>query len=313
MVTILTDSPDDAAAVIRRGELVAFPTETVYGLGADALDTRAIARIFKAKRRPADNPLIVHVSRPADVKYLAAHVTEAGERLIEAFFPGPLTIIVERHKDVPAAASAGLETLAVRVPAHPVALEFLEACKTPVAAPSANLSGRPSPTTWQAVLEDLDGRIPCILRSDQSPVGLESSVVDCTSERPVLLRPGGIPAADLLSIVPTLIVGETDNVLASRSPGLKHRHYAPVGSVQIVADVPLAPPPRSAFIGLSEPGDGLFEYQIVCRSVEDYARDLFEFLRECDRRDLRTVFCERPDPSGLGLTIIDRLTRAAAR
>ena len=165
MTTHLTESPEDAAAYIRRGQTVAFPTETVYGLGADAFNGDAVQQIFAAKGRPSDNPLIVHIADRAQVDRLAASVPGPARALMDRFFPGPLTLILPRCPDVPSVVTAGLDTVGVRMPDHPVAQRFLAACGTPVAAPSANRSGRPSPTTWQAVRDDLDGRIPCILKA----------------------------------------------------------------------------------------------------------------------------------------------------
>src|SRR5690606_15292661 len=189
MKTIVTDSAREAAEVIRSGGLAAFPTETVYGLGADIFNPEALARIFEAKGRPQDNPLIAHIGRPEQMAMLAEEVSDSAQRLIEGFSPGPLTVVVKRAEGVPDLATAGLDSIGVRMPGNDLAREFISLCGTPIAAPSANLSGRPSPTTWEAVLEDLDGRIDCILKGEQTEIGLESTVVDCTKQPPVLLRP----------------------------------------------------------------------------------------------------------------------------
>ncbi len=179
MKTILTISPVEAAEFIRRGGTVAFPTETVYGLGANVFDERAIAKIFTAKQRPNDNPLIAHVGNLEQINSLVAEISETAQRFIEAFFPAPLTLVMPKSAKIPLVATANLETIGVRMPRNDLALEFLQMCETPLVAPSANLSGRPSPTTWQAVDEDLNGRIDCILKGKTTEIGLESTVVDC--------------------------------------------------------------------------------------------------------------------------------------
>ena len=181
----LTRSPQEAAEFILKGELVAFPTETVYGLGASLWDESALRKIFDAKGRPSDNPLIVHIAGLDQLDSIAATIPKSASIFIRRFFPGPLTLVLPKHPRVPLLATAGLETVAVRMPRLALAQEFLGLCGVPVAAPSANLSGRPSPTTWEAVKTDLDGRIACILVGDQTEVGLESTVVDCTGEQPI--------------------------------------------------------------------------------------------------------------------------------
>ena len=243
MQTLLTHSAQAAAEFIRRGETVAFPTETVYGLGANALDETAVAKIFAAKGRPADNPLIVHLADTVQIENVVREVNAAAKLFIENFFPGALTLVLPKAERVPEIVTAGLQTVGVRVPAHDLAREFLRACALPIAAPSANLSGRPSPTTWQAVKEDLDGRIACILQGEQTQVGLESTVVDCTGEVPIVLRAGAVTLEQLRGVVATTRLlhkgaasrgnalpgddPDTFENFAKRSPGLRHQHYAP--------------------------------------------------------------------------------------
>jgi L-threonylcarbamoyladenylate synthase len=197
MKTVLTKSPVEAAEFIRRGGIVAFPTETVYGLGANVFDEKAIAKIFTAKRRPNDNPLIAHVGRLEDINSLVSEITESAGKFIEAFFPAPLTVILPKAEKIPLIATANLETIGVRMPRNELARDFLQACETPLVAPSANLSGKPSPTTWKAVFEDLDGRIDCILQGETTEIGLESTVVDCTGEFPLFLRSGAVSLEQL--------------------------------------------------------------------------------------------------------------------
>lgn len=310
MTTILTDSPDEAAAFLRQGETVAFPTETVYGLGADALNPPAVRRIFEAKGRPVDNPLIVHVSGVEQIDALVSSRNSAADALIRAYFPGPLTVILQKSDLVPRDVTGGLETIALRMPDHPTAQAFLRACGRPVAAPSANRSGRPSPTTWQAVCDDLDGRIRCILRGERATVGLESTVVDCSTDPPVMLRAGAIALEALRDVVDVVAMEAPHGSHAPRSPGMKYRHYAPRADVVIVRRPPAAPANDDAYIGLEEPPVSL-ALQRVCSSVDEYAYELFDFLRRCDAEGIRTVFCQRVVEEGLGRALMDRLRRAS--
>lgn len=311
--TRLTNSPLEAAEFLKLGGIVAFPTETVYGLGADIFNERAIARIFEAKRRPSDNPLIAHVGSVDQIGCLASNIPANAGKFIGVFFPGPLTVVLPKSEGVPLIATAGLDTIGVRMPANDTALEFLLACGNPVAAPSANLSGRPSPTTWQAVLEDLDGRIDCILEGELPRIGLESTVVDCTSEFPVILRLGAVTVQQLHQIVPETQIYTPQENEAPRSPGVKHKHYSPRARVILVENgrAMAVVTEKSAFIGLTKP-DGHFEFQKICGSVDEYAGELFEFFRECDRRNLTQIFCEKVDEKSIGAALMDRLRRAAS-
>jgi len=311
MKTILTISPVEAAAFIKRGGIVAFPTETVYGLGANVFDAKAIASIFEAKQRPDDNPLIAHVGRIEDIDLLVKEITETAQKFTAAFFPAPLTIVLPKASRVPLIATANLETIGVRMPKNDFALEFLRACETPVVAPSANLSGKPSPTTWQAVYEDLSGRIDCILQGETTQIGLESTVVDCTSAIPLVLRSGAVTLEQLQQIVPETRVYQTKNDEQPRSPGLRHRHYSPRAKVILINPKSQIPNPnRSAFIGFDLP-DEEFDFVKICPSVEDYAHSIFNFFRQCDRQGIEKIFCEKVEEKGIGLALMDRLKRAA--
>jgi L-threonylcarbamoyladenylate synthase len=311
VTTIFTSSPAVAAEVIRRGGTVAFPTETVYGLGADIFNVNAIEKIFAAKQRPSDNPLIAHVGSSAEIPPLAAHIPAYAQNLIDAFFPGPLTIVLMKTDRVPIIATGGLDTIGVRMPRHRLAHEFLVGCGVPLVAPSANVSGRPSPTTWQAVAEDLDGRIDCILQAEQTDIGLESTVVDCTGETPVVLRKGAISLEDLRAVVPATRESTAADVEKVRSPGLLYRHYSPKAQVTIVDRLDqIRASPSIAFIGLTKIS-GDFGYCLVCSSVEEYARTVFEFFRECDRRGIERIFCEAVPEDGIGAALMDRIRRAA--
>ena len=311
MKTVLTKSPAEAAEFIKRGGIVAFPTETVYGLGANVFDSSAIAKIFNAKQRPGDNPLIAHVSDVEHIKLLAAEVTDSAAKFIAVFFPGPLTIVLKKLPKVPEIATAGLDTIGIRMPRFDLAHQFLSACETPVVAPSANLSGRPSPTTWQAVVEDLDGRIDCILQGEATEIGLESTVVDCTSDVPLVLRSGSVSLEQLQAVIPATIIYNTPDKESPRSPGLRHKHYSPRAKIIIVegaakfGDVQTA-----AYIGLGRPA-AKFALDRICSTVEEYAHSIFEFFRECDRAGVHTIYCERVVEKEIGAALMDRILRAA--
>ena len=311
MQTILTTSPREAAEFIKRGGVVAFPTETVYGLGANVFDEEAIKKIFAAKGRPTDNPLIAHVADRSQIALLTTEITQIARQLIETFFPGPLTVVLPKSERVPLIATAGLETVGVRQPRHPLAQEFLRECATPLVAPSANLSGKPSPTVWQAVKEDLDGRIDCILQGEQTEVGLESTVIDCTGPAPLVLRAGAITLEQLRTIVPSTQQIHTKATEAARSPGLKYRHYSPRANVLLVTAPQEAIATKdTAYLGLDAP-ISQFGLQQVCESVEDYAHQLFLFFRLCDEAGIKTIYCQKIEEKGLGLALMDRLKRAA--
>lgn len=311
MKTVLTTSPDEAAGFIKRGRIAAFPTETVYGLGANVFDQGAIEKIFEAKKRPADNPLIAHIGEIEQIGLLTAEINEDARKFLEAFFPGPLTIVLPKSGQVPMIATAGLDTIGVRMPGSTLAREFLRACGVPVVAPSANLSGKPSPTTWQAVFEDLDGRIDCILQGETTEIGLESTVVNCSGERPSVLRSGAVTLEQLRRVVPDTEAYIPASSDVPKSPGMKHRHYSPRARVVVgLTSKVHGPKSGAAYIGMSEP-DNDFEFFRICRSVEEYAHAVFEFFRECDRREIMTIYCEAVEERGIGAALMDRLRRAA--
>ncbi len=310
MKTFLTKFPREAAEFIKRGGIVAFPTETVYGLGANVFDERAVAKIFEAKARPNDNPLIAHVGSLAQIAALTSRITPNAQKFIDAFFPAPLTLVLPKSKNVPLIATADLDTIGVRMPRSALAQEFLRRCETPVVAPSANLSGKPSPTNWQAVYEDLNGRIDCLLQGKATEIGLESTVVDCTSEIPLVLRSGAIALEDLQKVVPETQIYQLKENEIVRSPGLKHRHYSPKAEVVLISNFKFQISNSSAFIGLSTPPDG-FESVKICLSVEEYAHEVFAFFRECDHAAIKTIYCEIAPEKGIGAALMDRLRRAS--
>lgn len=300
-----------AARFIVQGETVAFPTETVYGLGAHAFDKAALGRIFVAKDRPPDNPLIVHISEIKQLGEVVSIVTDIAQTLCEAFWPGPLTVVLPKAERVPLLATAGLATVGVRLPAHPTAQKFLRACGVPVAAPSANRSGRPSPTTWQAVQQDLEGRIACLLQGGQTTIGLESTVVDCTGRVPVVLRAGAITLEQLRAVLPDTVPLTTDaHDAAARSPGLRHQHYAPRARVSLVEQPPATPSDTEGYIGIVKPSRP-FAQQRLCRDATEYAHELFDFFRSCDAAKMTTIYCQTVPETGLGVALMDRLRRAS--
>ncbi len=313
MKTVITDSITEAADFIKAGGVAAFPTETVYGLGANLFDEKAIAKVFEAKGRPADNPLIAHISDPSRIEMLSDEITDTARRFVEAFFPGPLTVVLKKSDKVPLIATAGLDTVAIRMPDFDVALTLIRKCGTPLVAPSANLSGKPSPTNWRAVKEDLEGRIECILKGQTSWFGLESTVVDCSGPRPRLLRQGAVSIEHLREIVPETEFKDASEDDDIRSPGLKYRHYSPKGEVRIIAEgATIEDSEDAAFIGLSQPKAELNRV-LVCDSTQTYARSVYEFFRECDRDNILVIYCEAVDETGIGTALMDRIRRAAER
>lgn len=314
MYTLLTDDPLIAAQFIRDGKIVAFPTETVYGLGANIFDVSAVLSIFTAKGRPDDNPLIAHICELADLPRLTAKVTRSAAEFIQAFFPGPLTVILPKHKNVPVQATGGLDTIGIRMPSHPVALDFIRACGVPLVAPSANLSGKPSPTSWASVRDDLDGRIPCILKGEPTQVGLESTVVDCTTEAPVILRAGAITLEQLREVNPATKFANRSSGEPARSPGMKYKHYAPQAQVVIIdRTTSFTTESDTAFIGLHPIESVKFKHVFIAKNIADYSRAVFQFFRDCDADGIKTIYCEAVEESGMGVALMDRIKRASYR
>lgn len=300
---------EEAAAALRHGELVAFPTETVYGLGGDATDDAAVARIFEAKARPSFNPLISHLPDPDSAFEIGTFDTRA-RAVADAFWPGPLTLVVPRRADctVSLLASAGLDTLALRVPAHPLANTLLRAAGRPIAAPSANPSGRVSPTTAEHVRAGLDGRVSIILDGGPCSVGLESTVLDLSGDVPTILRPGAITQDMLAPLIGP--VGFAADGAKIAAPGMLESHYAPVLPVRLNA---AAPEPGELFLGfgaVSGPPDA--ETLSASGDLTEAAARLFAMLRQMDRPDATGIAVAPIPETGLGIAINDRLRRAAA-
>lgn len=331
VVAISSDAPEPeaiqrAARILRQGGLVAFPTETVYGLGADALLPSAVERIFAVKGRPADNPLIVHIARPADLREIAREIPDCAARLIEAFWPGPLTLVLPKSPRVPLITTGGLETVAVRMPDHPVALRLIEAVGDPIAAPSANLSGRPSPTAAEHVLDDLGGRIEMILDAGPTSVGVESTVLDLTASPPVILRPGGVTLEQLERVLGGVrMTAEAERL--RHSPGTRYRHYSPRARMLLIEAWDEATHPKLleaalrdvttvGYIGSDRDfvGPGRIVHRIILSpEAEIYARRIFAALRELDRRGVEVIVVEGVPEVGLGRAVMDRLRRAAEK
>lgn len=314
MQTNLTNDIYEAAGFIKNSHVIAFPTETVYGLGANAYDEKAISRIFKLKGRPHDNPLIVHIADKKDIRILAAEINKTAAKIIKEFFPGPITVILKKNEIIPDIVTAGLDTIAVRMPSLKLARQFIKACGVPIAAPSANLSGSPSPTSFAHVLQDLAGKIPCIIIGPQAEYGIESTVVDCTSETAVILRPGIITSEELYKAGINISVSykKQSKVELPRSPGQKYRHYSPKAKVKIISvlkDVK----ENSAYIGLASLTGQSKNLRLkkVCRNLYDYAKNLFSFFRECDDKGIKIIYAEKVEEKGIGMALMNRLKKAS--
>ena len=318
-----------AAKIIRDGGLVAIPTETVYGLGANGLDENAVAKIFEAKGRPQDNPLILHVADSADMERFCHSIPESAYRLAEAFWPGPLTMVLPARDIVPKRTTAGLSTVAVRCPDCEITRKVITLAGVPVAAPSANISGKPSTTTAQHVRHDHDGRIDAIIDGGSCRVGVESTIVDLTEERPRLLRPGGVTPEQLLEILGDLVVDKAvtakiDKDAVVKAPGMKYRHYAPESEVIIVAgsSEQAAQYIRRHYV----PGERVlcFEEELPLyegcaplaygreADVSTLSAGLFHALRELDDPSIRKVYARCPEGGGVAYAVQNRLKKAAA-
>jgi len=311
----------DAVRLLNAGRLVAFPTETVYGLGAMAFDEAAVACIFAAKGRPQDNPLILHLASADDLQLIARDVPRVARELMASFWPGPLTLVLRRQDRVPAGVTAGLDTVAVRVPDHPIALDLIRALGAPIAAPSANRSGRPSPTTAAHVAHDFGVNVPLILDGGSTLVGLESTVVDVTDRVPRLLRPGGISIEELRAVIGA-VEWRPDDGAEARAPGMRHRHYAPSCRVVLASPHEIAETiarllREGVCVGVlchSELSvtDGLRFIRSITGSLSEYGREIFRAFRDADECGVEVLVVETVSEQGMGLAIMDRLTRAAA-
>lgn len=316
-----------AAEFLRQGELVAIPTETVYGLAANALDEKAVANIFKAKGRPQDNPLIVHVASADWLPKYASEIPEKAKRLMEAFWPGPLTIILKKTDLIPSIVSAGLDTAGFRCPSHPVAHALIEAAGVPLAAPSANISGQPSTTKASYVAEDLDGKVAAVVDGGDCGVGVESTVLTLCTERPRILRPGGVTPEQLREVIGEVdidhaVLEKIDPNTKVASPGMKYKHYAPKANVMIIKG---ALDEISKYVNERKDSgtavlcfngeEKYFDVKCIAygaeNSGEEQAHYLFDALRELDEIGAKTVYARCPKIEGVGLAVYNRLIRAA--
>ena len=329
ILPVSSQTPDpaiiqEAADILRHGGLVAFPTETVYGLGADVLNLDAVRKVFAVKGRPGDNPLIVHVAGTKMLDDVVDEIPDKGKMLGEAFWPGPLTLVMKRTILISDLVTAGLDTVAVRMPDHPVALALIRAFGEGMVGPSANLSGKPSPTNAQHVYDDLRGQIELILDAGQTTIGVESTVVDVTVDPPVILRLGGLTRERIEAVIGGVEV-DAGGERSGRSPGTRHRHYAPKAKVLLVheddqtsfaailqeqrqAGKKVGCIVHSSLLAKLESGES---YRVLPSSIDIFARYLFRTLRELDAMHVDVIVIEGVHEEGLGATVMDRLRRAA--
>lgn len=314
-----TDGISEAGAILRSGGLVAFPTETVYGLGANALDATATKHIYEAKGRPSDNPMIVHVASIDMLNSVASGVTDEQKSLMSKLWPGPITFVLRKNSGVPDVTTGGLDTVAVRWPSRREAAEIIEAAGVPIAAPSANLSGKPSPTTFEDVAEDMDGRIDAIVKGERTAIGIESTVLDLTSEVPTILRPGFITKSQIEEAVdgevqydPSLFKKPGADDFHPKSPGMKYKHYAPKAAVRIVEGSKDA-----VCAGIAE-----LETESVSNNMKtavlDYmgngdkaANNFFADLRQCDRDGVDIIYIAAYDWDEIGFSVMNRMVKSA--
>ena len=324
LVTSKMKNLASAAEIINNGGLVAFPTETVYGLGADGLNENAVKKIYEAKGRPSDNPLILHIQDISEVEPLTIEINSTAKKLMDTFWPGPMTLVFKKSAIVPPVISGGLDTVAIRLPENKVARELIRLSKTPIAAPSANTSGKPSPTKASHVFEDLNGRIDMIIDGGSCDIGLESTVIDVTTLSPVILRPGGVTFEDIYKLFPDvsydkhLTLDTITDTVKPRSPGMKYKHYAPEGELFILeGDTEKV---RKYILENSDENTAVFTFAGIDFDLP-YVRSLgtsssgsklfFDLLRECDSNGITKIFALMPDKKGVGFALYNRMFKAA--
>jgi len=324
----------EAAELLKAGEVIAFPTETVYGLGANALDEKAVEKIFLAKGRPGDNPLIVHICSVDNVRQLASDIPEKAIKIMEVFWPGPLTLVLPKAEIIPDIVTAGLDTVGIRFPSHPVAIKLIELAKCPIAAPSANLSGKPSPTTAEHVWQDLNGKIAGIVDGGKANVGVESTVLDVTGSVPVILRPGGITREQLESVIGEVkldaVLHDLDAV--PRAPGMKYTHYSPEADVYILKGSTREKVDKIMNILESSKGKGIgimasqeligalpkdLPENVLTKvlgsehDLETITANLFDTLRWFDQKKVEVIYGESFPDNNIGAALMNRLIKAA--
>ncbi|MET3618246.1 L-threonylcarbamoyladenylate synthase [Peptoniphilus olsenii] len=324
---------DKIKKTFEQGGLVVFPTETVYGLGGNGLDKEAAKKIYAAKGRPSDNPLILHIAENSQLDNLVEDIPEVAKKCMDKFWPGPLTMIFKRSKLIPDEVTGGLDTVAVREPSHNLANKILKAVNLPIAAPSANISGRPSPTKTEHVIEDLDGRVDIIVDGGKSVVGIESTVLDVTVNPPIILRPGKITLEDLQKIDSDITIDQgtidATNKQVPKSPGQKYKHYAPRAEaicfgggiekmiLEIQKNIDKNNEKKVAVLASTETMDKYTGADLVINlgsrdNLEEVASNLFDALRHCDEEGVDMIFAEGFEPMGLGLSIMNRLLKACS-
>ena len=323
----------EAARIIYDGGVVAFPTETVYGLGANALNEEAVKKIFIAKGRPQDNPLIVHVASK-DIYNLVKEVPPIAQELINKFWPGPLTIILEKKDIIPNMTSANLSTIGIRMPNSEIALKLIELSERPIAAPSANISGRPSPTEVERCIDDLNGRVDYIIGGESSDIGVESTIIDCTVNPPMILRPGGITLEMLREIdsnidIDKALKSKPSNDLKPKAPGMKYRHYAPKANlkiirgknektIEIITEMLENYIEKNNDVAIITTDENLNKFDkgnVISlgseKNLSEIAKNLFEALRKCDDIGVQYILCQGFEEKGVGVAIMNRLSKAA--
>ncbi|NFP92912.1 L-threonylcarbamoyladenylate synthase [Clostridium sporogenes] len=323
-----------AGNILRQGGLVVFPTETVYGLGANALDKDAVKKIFEAKGRPQDNPLIVHISKVKDIEKLVEEIPPIAQKLMDKFWPGPMTIILKKKDIIPNETSASLDSIGIRMPSNKIAMELISMAGVPIAAPSANLSGKPSPTDLETCIEDLDGRVNMILGGDNSEVGVESTVIDCTINPPCILRPGGITLEMLKEVdsdiyIDPAIMKKPDKELRPKAPGMKYRHYAPKAPLKIIkGDLNktiekinemvqnyIDAEKKVGIIATDETIDNYKKGEVVSigsrKDLNTIAHNLFYVLRTFDEKNVDLILSEAFEEKDMGVAIMNRLKKSA--
>ena len=308
-----------AGEIIKKGGLVAFPTETVYGLGADALNAEAVASIYRAKGRPSDNPMIVHIAEKEQLNYIVTEVSKDAELLIDEFWPGPITFIFHKTNKIPDRTTGGLNTVAIRMPSNIIARALINASNTPIAAPSANLSGKPSPTCYQDVLEDMDGRINAVIKGEMCDVGIESTVLDLTGEVPAILRPGYITKEMIEQVLKkeviydkALFMKPEEKNFRPKSPGMKYKHYAPKAEVVMVSGKDRAVTAKIEDLVKKNKAKGkkvaVIDYSENSREA---AHDFFTRLREYDREKVDIIIVRALREEGLGFSLMNRMMKSA--
>ncbi len=320
------------ALVLKKGGVVAFPTETVYGLGADGLNPKAIKKIFQAKKRPADNPLIFHIADKNDIYKFARDVPKVAERLIEKFWPGPLTLVLKKSSIIPKIATGGLNTIAIRMPSNRIAISLIQSIEHPIVAPSANLFGKPSPTIAKHVMDDMNGKINAIIDGGKTRIGLESTVVDLTTKTPILLRPGGISISDLKKIIKNVeyhpsLLGKKSKKIKAKSPGMKYKHYSPDAKIILIqGDAKNSQKKIQELVNKlhsEKKSVGLINIKTIKKiphirskfignTKKLIASNLYKAFRDLDEEKVDVIIMREVTSSNLGFAIMNRLRKAAS-